>query len=70
MALSIALTALFVVGFIAAIALGTQAYFKGEMTKPIHERNWDSEGFNFIAATVTAEELDYNQRVPGFTVDS
>ncbi len=69
MAFTLALIALFVVGWIAAIALGSQAYFKGEISKPIHERNWNSEGFNQIALTVTAEELDYNERVPGFTVN-
>jgi hypothetical protein len=69
MAFTLALIALFVVGWVAAIALGSQAYFKGEISKPIHERNWNSEGFNQIALTVTAEELDYNERVPGFTVN-
>ncbi|MGD1903074.1 MAG: photosystem II protein, Psb35-related [Geitlerinemataceae cyanobacterium] len=68
--MTIALIALFVTGFIAAIALGTQTYFKGEMSKPIHERNWNSDGFESIAVAVTAEELDYNQRVPGFIVNS
>lgn len=69
MAFTLALIALFVVGWIAAIALGSQAYFKGEISKPIHERNWNSEGFNQIALTVTAEEPNYNERVPGFTVN-
>ncbi|NJN60120.1 MAG: hypothetical protein HC795_00005 [Coleofasciculaceae cyanobacterium RL_1_1] len=69
MAFTLALIALFVVGWVAAIALGSQAYFKGEISKPIHERNWNSEGFNQIALAVTAEELDYNERVPGFTVN-
>jgi hypothetical protein len=69
MAFTIALIALFVLGWVAAIALGSQAYFKGEITKPIHERNWNSEGFNQIALAVTAEEIDYNNRTPGFTVN-
>lgn len=69
MAFTIALIALFVLGWVAAIALGSQAYFKGEISKPIHERNWNSEGFNQIALAVTAEEIDYNERTPGFTVN-
>jgi len=69
MAFTIALITVFVLGWVAAAALGSQAYFKGEISKPIHERNWNSEGFNQIALTVTAEEIDYNDRTPGFTVN-
>jgi hypothetical protein len=31
------LIAVFLTGWIAAAVLGTQAYFRGEQTKPIHE---------------------------------
>ena len=64
------LLAVIIVGWVGAAVLGTQAYFMGEQSKPIHERNWNSDGFESIAVAVTAEELDYNQRVPGFIVNS
>jgi hypothetical protein len=56
------------VGWVAAAILGTQAYFRGEQSKPIHERNWRSESFEKIAQTFTGEATDYNQRTPGFDV--
>jgi hypothetical protein len=62
------LLAVFVTGWVAASVIGTQAYFKGEQTKTIHERNWRSESFDQLAAVVTGEKTDYNQRVPGFNV--
>ncbi len=64
------LIALFVMGWIAAAILGTQAYFLGEQTKPIHERNWRSESFEAIATTVTGKATDFSDRVPGFTIDA
>jgi hypothetical protein len=33
------LIALFVIGWVAASVVGTMTYFRGEQTKPIHERN-------------------------------
>lgn len=60
------LIALFVVGWIAAAVIGTQVYFRGEQTKPIHERNWRSESFEAIAVSVTGTETDYNSRTPGY----
>ena len=33
------LIALFAIGWVAAALLGTQAYFLGEQTKPIHPHN-------------------------------
>ena len=39
------LIALFAIGWLAAVVLGTQAYFLGEQTKPIHSRNWNSQEF-------------------------
>ena len=66
----IILTALFIVGFVAAALLGTQAYFRGEQSKPIHERNWRSESFEKLAQSLTGTEIDYSQRTPAFEVDA
>lgn len=62
----ILLTALFVVGWVAVAILGTQAYFLGEQSKPIHERNWRSSSFETIAISVTGTPTDYSQRTPGY----
>ena len=64
------LIALFVVGWLAAALIGTQAYFRGEQTKPIHERNWNSESFDFLAQSVTGKETDYIERVPAYRMDA
>lgn len=64
------LISLFVVGWIAAALIGTQAYFRGEQRKPIHERNWSSESFDFLAKSVTGKETDYSDRVPAYRVDA
>jgi hypothetical protein len=56
------------IGWVAAAILGTQAYFRGEQTKPIHERNWRSDSFEKVAQTFTGEATDYAQRTPGFDV--
>lgn len=61
---------LFVIGWIAAAVLGTQAYFLGEQTKPIHARNWRSESFAQLSKSLTGSEIDYSKRVPAFTVDA
>ncbi|OLP17156.1 hypothetical protein BST81_17555 [Leptolyngbya sp. 'hensonii'] len=58
------LIALFIVGWVAAAVLGTQAYFLGEQSKPIHVRNWNSESFEKLAETVTGKKFDYSNRVP------
>ncbi len=62
--------ALLVIGWAAAAVIGTQAYFRGEQTKPIHARNWRSESFEQIAQSVTGQETDYSERIPGFTADA
>jgi len=62
------LIALTLVAWIAVAALGSQAYFRGEQSKPIHGRNWKSEGFETIAVAVTGSPTDYNDRIPGFEV--
>ncbi|MCA1992819.1 MAG: hypothetical protein LDL41_12410 [Coleofasciculus sp. S288] len=64
------LIALFIVGWIAAAVLGTQAYFRGEQSKPIHERNWRSNSFERLATSVTGTETDYSDRIPAFTIDA
>ncbi|EAM51191.1 hypothetical protein WH8501_28610 [Crocosphaera watsonii WH 8501] len=46
-----------------------QAYFRGEQTKTIHERNWNSEEFETLAQSVTGKDID-SDRVPGFLVDA
>ncbi len=62
------LIALIVVGWAAGAVLGTQAYFRGEQSKPIHERNWRSQGFEQIAQSVTGSATNYQERIPGFDV--
>jgi hypothetical protein len=62
------LIAVLVVGWVAAAVIGTQAYFRGEQSKPIHERNWRSESFEQLAKSVTGRETDYSDRVPAFDV--
>jgi hypothetical protein len=64
------LIALFVVAWIAAALIGTQAYFRGEQTKPIHERNWRSESFEKLAVSITGVETDFSDRVPAFQADA
>ncbi|MCU0526454.1 MAG: hypothetical protein MUF72_16705 [Elainella sp. Prado103] len=64
------LIALFVVGWVAVAVIGTQAYFRGEQTKPIHERNWRSDSFEKLAVSVTGAEIDYSDRIPGFVADA
>ncbi len=64
------LITLFVVGWIAASLIGTQAYFLGEQTKTIHERNWNSESFDQLAKSFTGKETDYLVRVPASSLDA
>jgi hypothetical protein len=64
------LIALFVVAWVAASLIGTQAYFRGEQTKPIHARNWRSESFEQLAVSVTGVKTDFNDRVPAFQGDA
>ncbi len=63
------LIALLIIGWAAAAVIGTQAYFRGEQSKPIHERNWRSASFEQVAKSVTGKDNN-NDRVPGFTVDA
>ena len=63
------LISLFVVAWIAASVIGTQAYFRGEQTKTIHERNWNSQQFDLLAESFTGKETDYLERVPAYYFD-
>ena len=58
------LAVLFVVGWMAVAALGTMAYFLGEQSKPIHERNWRSQSFESMSQAITGTAIDYNTRTP------
>lgn len=60
------LVSLFVVGWVAVSIIGTQVYFLGEQSKPIHERNWRSDSFEAIAVSVTGQATDYGVRTPGY----
>lgn len=64
------LIALFIVGWVAVALIGSQAYFRGEQSKPIHERNWRSESFEKLAVSVTGVGTDYSDRTPGFPADA
>lgn len=64
------LIALLVLGWVAAALIGTQAYFRGEQTKPIHERNWRSKSFEQLAESCTGTQTNYTERVPGFQADA
>ena len=64
------LFAVLIIGWVAAAALGTQAYFRGEQSKPIHERNWNSRGFEVAAKSVTGRETDYSDRIPAYGLDA
>jgi hypothetical protein len=64
------LISVLLVGWVAAAVIGTQAYFLGEQTKPIHERNWRSDSFEQLAQSVTGQETDFSSRVPAFVIDA
>ena len=64
------LISLIAVGWVAAAVIGTLAYFMGEQTKPIHERNWRSESFEQLATAVTGQATDYSTRVPAYSGDA
>ena len=54
------LIAIFLIGWTAAALIGTQAYFRGEQTKPIHERNLKSEFFELLAKSFTGTTATQN----------
>ena len=64
------LVSVFIVGWIAASVIGTHAYFRGEQTKPIHERNLKSDSFEELAQVVTGQETNHGERVLAYGLDS
>lgn len=64
------LIALLVVGWVAGSVVGSLAYFMGEQTKPIHERNWRSDSFEQLAKSITGMEIDYSGRTPAYAMDA
>ena len=52
------LITLFAIAWVAGSIIGTQAYFRGEQTKAIHERNWNSESFDQLAKSFTGKETN------------
>lgn len=64
------LIAIILVGWTAAALIGTQAYFRGEQTKPIHERNLKSASFELLAKSFTGRDTDYGDRIPAFALDT
>ncbi len=64
------LISLFIIGWLAASLIGTQAYFLGEQTKTIHERNWNSDSFDQLAKSFTGKDTDYLVRVPAYNTDA
>ena len=63
------LISLFIIGWLAVSLIGTQAYFMGEQSKAIHERNWNSESFDQLARSITGQETNYLVRVPAYSFD-
>lgn len=64
------LIAVVVVGWVAAAIIGTQVYYLGEQSKPIHERNWNSRGFEQLAKIITGRDTDYSDRIPSYGGDA
>lgn len=64
------LIAVILIGWTAAAVIGTQAYFRGEQTKPIHERNLKSESFELLAKSFTGKDTDHGDRIPAFSLDT
>jgi hypothetical protein len=64
------LIALFAIGWVAAAVIGTQAYFLGEQSKPIHARNLQSDSFDRLAKAVTGQETNHGDRIPAFSLDA
>ncbi|MEA5617408.1 hypothetical protein VB711_06090 [Cronbergia sp. UHCC 0137] len=73
----IILTAILVVGWVAGSVLGSLAYFMGEQSKPIHERNWRSDAFENLAKSITGMSTNYSDisnglhpRTPAYAMDA
>ena len=63
------LLAVILLGWIAAAVIGTQAYFRGEQSKPIHIRNWNSESFEQLSKSITGQEVDFTNRTLASPLD-
>ncbi len=63
------LISVFAIAWVAVSIIGTQAYFRGEQTKTIHERNWNSKSFDQLAQSFTGKETNYLERVPAYAFD-
>ena len=68
--MTILLIAILLTGWMAAAIIGTQAYFRGEQTKPIHERNLKSENFELLARSFTGRETNCAERIPVIALDA
>lgn len=64
------LICLFIIGWVAVSLIGTQAYFLGEQTKPIHQRNWRSDSFHTLAVSITGQEVEYASRASSYQQDA
>jgi hypothetical protein len=64
------LIAVLFTGWVSASILGTQAYFRGEQTKPIHDRNLKSQSFDQLAQTFTGKETDHASRIISLGLDT
>lgn len=64
------LFAVIAIGWTAAAIIGTQAYFRGEQSKPVHERNWNSSEFEQLSKVVTGQNTDLSSRVPAYAMDA
>jgi len=67
--MTILLIAVFLIGWTAAAVIGTQAYFRGEQTKPIHESSL-SESFEELSKSFTGRDIDHSERTPAFALDT
>ena len=64
------LLSLSIIGWVAVSVIGTQAYFRGEQTKPIHARNINSESFVRLAAVITGRGADLSEQVVSRQADT
>ena len=67
---TIILFSVLLVGWVAASVIGTMAYFRGEQTKPIHERNLNSDSFERLAFSITGRSTNYAERTPAMGLDA
>jgi len=63
------LLALFIAGWAVAVLLGTQVYFLGEQSKPIHSHNWRSPEFHALAESLIGQQVNYAERASSYCQD-